>query len=73
MKAVQEPSIRQVEMGFEAMNRHNHPVYGAPVSTVYCRFCVSNGGFLGERYNLFRKAGKLRKHNLAYPLHPIVI
>jgi hypothetical protein len=54
---IQESSIRQIKIGFEAVNRDNHPVGIAAVTTLYGGFCVPNDGFLGERYDFLREAG----------------
>jgi hypothetical protein len=57
MKDIQEPSVRQVEIRFETVDRDDYPVSVTAIPTLYGGFRVSNDGFLGERYNFSREAG----------------
>jgi hypothetical protein len=72
LQDVQEPSIREIEMRFETVNRDGHPVGVAAVLALEGGFCVSHDGFLGEPDDLLRETGYLRLHNRSDPLHFLV-
>ncbi len=61
-----------VEIRIESVNRHDHPVGVAAVTTLNGRFRRSNDGIFREYDDLIPEAGEFRVHSKSYPLHFLV-